>query len=97
MATSVKKFDLALAMKSKFWPEFAQGARCGHCEAIGRTGQYVHGEEQIPASEAALVNIPNSDATRQLVWETGYCHGYLLRCDGEPLCREILEAPLPND
>lgn len=78
------------------WPDFAQGARCGHLEGNGRAGSYTKGEETMLSYEAASVNVPN-EAYRYLVaWAMGYEYGYRLAVEGSKLPSEVESAPLPK-
>lgn len=81
---------------SKYWPEIAQGARCGHVEARDRVSQYVIDEEKLLGDAAARENVTDGDQDKRAFWYAGYCYGYRLRVSGECLSKEIVDAPLPQ-
>jgi len=78
------------------WPDFAQGARCGHLEGKGRAGSYVTGEEETVSYEAASANVPNEPYRYLVAWAKGYQFGYRLAVEGSGLPSEVENAPLPK-
>lgn len=78
------------------WPDFAQGARCGHIEGKGRAGSYVIGEEEELAYQAAMNNVPAETHRYLHAWARGYKYGYKLAAEGSALPLHVQTAPLPK-
>ena len=78
------------------WPDFCQGARCGHLEGRGRAGSYIIGEEEPLSYEAAAFNVPAETHRYLMAWARGYRYGYKLAAEGSSLPSEVESAPLPR-
>ena len=78
------------------WPDFCQGARCGHIEGKGRAGAYVIGEEEETSYQAAEANVADEPNRYYIAWAKGYSYGYQLAAEGSGLPTEVSNAPLPK-
>lgn len=89
-------FDIKSEQTGPSWPDFAQGARCGHLEGRGRAGSYVIGEEESLSYDAAEYNVPQETHRYFHAWARGYRYGYTLAAEGSSLPTEVESAPLPR-